>query len=288
MNGGVIKSSRSTRARLPAGRKAELVAYVSHAEQVTVAELAEHFQVSPDTVRRDLHELDRDGLLVRTHGGAVSIDASAAIEKKLDVRLQLNVEAKDRIGALAATLVTDDAVLMINAGTTTLMVVRHLSGRRGLTIATNNLRIPTEISTNAVRDFYLFGGSVRLTGQATVGPVSFPLPGGRQMQLRCDLAIVSVGAVSANGGYSTSNLPEAVMMEEMMQRASTVAVLADSSKFGEPLFAQIAELDRADYLITETAPPTELADALAAAGVEVLIASPHGASRAATAKAETA
>lgn len=277
MNGTVSdERGKSPRTRLPAGRKAELVAYVSRAEQVTVTELAERFQVSPDTVRRDLHQLDKSGLIVRTHGGAVSLDAIAATEKKLDVRLQINVRAKDRIGALAATLVKDDSVLMINAGTTTLMLVRHLAGRQGLTIATNNLRIPTEISPKIVRDLYLFGGTVRLSGQATISPISFQLPGGRQLQPRCDLAIISVGAVSADGGFSTSNLAEAVMMEEMMQRSAKVAVLADSSKFGEPLFAQIAELGRADYLVTEAVPPPELMDALYHAGVELLVADEHG------------
>ncbi len=266
------QNSNSTQIRLPAGRKAKLVAYVAEAEQVTVAQLAERFDVSTDTVRRDLQQLHDEGLVVRTHGGAVSVTAIASTEKKLDVRMQIHTDAKDRIGALAATLIPDNSVVMINAGTTALAVVRHLGNHRNLTIATNNLRIPTEISPSILRDFYLFGGAVRLSGQSTVGPVSFQLGGGRDMQLRCDLAIVSVGAVSPGIGYSTSNLSEAVMMGEMMQRASRVVILADSSKFIDPLFAQIAELDRADYLVTEAEPPEELAEALHAAGVEVLVA----------------
>lgn len=268
----VVNRTTSGQVRLPAGRKAELLAYVAEAEQVTVAQLAERFEVSPDTVRRDLHQLHRDGLVVRTHGGAVSVDAIGAAEKRLDVRLQLHTDEKERIGALAATLVSSNSVLMLNAGTTTLSVVHHLSERRDLTIATNNLRIATEISPKIVRDLYLFGGSVRLGGQATVGPVSLQLPGGRDLQLRCDLALISVGAVSAKGGYSTSNLSEAVMMGEMMERAARVAILADSSKFTEPLFAQIAELERAHYLVTDAAPPPDLADALEYAGVEILVA----------------
>jgi DeoR family fructose operon transcriptional repressor len=273
----VAKQSTSTQTRLPAGRKANLVAYVSEAEQVTVAQLAERFDVSTDTVRRDLQQLHDEGLVVRTHGGAVSVAAIASTEKKLDVRMQIHTDAKDRIGALAATLIADNSVVMINAGTTALAVVRHLNNHRDLTIATNNLRIPTEISPKILRDFYLFGGAVRLGGQSTVGPVSFQLGGGRDMQLRCDIAIVSVGAVSAGVGYSTSNLSEAVMMGEMMQRATRVVILADSSKFSDPLFAQIAELDRADFLVTEAEPPEDLAEALRQAEVQVLVASAPGA-----------
>lgn len=237
-----------------------------------MAELAEHFGVSPDTVRRDLHQLHNEGRVVRTHGGAVSVDAVAGAEKMLDVRLQLHADEKDRIGALAATLVSSNSVLMLNAGTTTLSVVRHLTKHRDLTIATNNLRIAMEVSPKVVREVYLFGGSVRLVGQATVGPVRIPSPSGRGLELRCDLALISVGAVSARGGYSTSNLAESVMMGDMMERASRVVILADSSKFTEPLFAQIAELDRADYLVTDAEPPAELSEALEQAGVEILVA----------------
>jgi len=268
----VVTRTTPAPTRLPAGRKAELVSYLSEAEQVTVNQLAERFDVSRDTVRRDLHQLHKEGLVVRTHGGAVSVNAVAAAEKKLDVRMRQHPTEKDQIGALAATLVSDNSVLMLNAGTTTLSVVRHLSERRDLTIATNNLRIAAEISPNTVRDIYVFGGSVRLGGQATIGPVSLQFPGGRDLQLRCDLALISVGAVSARDGYSTSNLAEAIMMGEMMERAAKVAILADSSKFTQPLFAQIAELDHADYLVTDAKPPADLAHALKQAHVDVLIA----------------
>lgn len=258
--------------RLPAGRKAELAAYVDESKQVTVAQLADYFDVSADTVRRDLQELHDEGLVIRTHGGAVSVRAAGAPEKRLDDRLKLHADAKDRIGALAATLVADDSVLMLNAGTTTLAAVRHLRNHRNLTVATNNLRIPTEIQPEVLRDFYMFGGAVRLRSQATVGAVTFQVHGSRDLQLQCDLAIVSVGAVSTEVGYSTSNVSEAVMMGEMMDRATRVAVLADSSKFGKPLFAQIAELGRATYLVTDKEPSPDLKGALDAAGVEIMVA----------------
>ncbi|MCI2956265.1 DeoR/GlpR family DNA-binding transcription regulator [Agromyces atrinae] len=256
---------------LPAGRRSDLAEYVTANGQMTVADLAERYGVSIDTIRRDLDRLDSDGVLVRTHGGAVSGATGPRPDRDLDVRLRLQTAEKEQIAELAAGLVPDGSVIMLNAGTTTLATARHLRNHRDLTIATNNLRIPAEISAKAFRDLYVFGGSVRSITQATTGPVVLRASaGGHDVDLQCDLAIIGVGAVSATSGYSTSNLGDASMMAEMMNRSQQVAVVADSSKFDRRLFAQVAELGRADYFVTNERPPAELEAALRAAEVELL------------------
>lgn len=256
---------------LPASRKAAIVALVADAGQVTVQALAERLQVSADTIRRDLDHLDGEGLVMRTRGGAVDPTRMPRMDPGLNTRIQVHPDAKEQIGATAASLVTDGDVLIINAGTTALAVARHLREHRGLTIATNNLRLATEISPKCFRDLYLFGGDVRHAAQATIGPVAFPVSlGGRDMDIRCDLALVTVGGVSTDGGYSTSNLAEAAMMREMLGVAGKVAILADSSKLGRRLFAQITPLDAVDYFITDKEPPADLAAALRKGRVEVL------------------
>jgi DeoR/GlpR family transcriptional regulator of sugar metabolism len=256
--------------RLPAGRKAELAAYVAEVGEVTVGRLAERFDVSADTIRRDLDQLDSDGVLIRTHGGAISLSAAPRPDTGLDVRARMQASAKDAIGALAASLIPDGASLLINAGTTTLALTRHLRDHRDLTIATNSLAIPAEIAPKIFRDLYVFGGVARLSAQATVGPVTFPVMPGGDADIHCDFALISVGAVSRDRGFSTSNAGEAAMMSEMMERADEIIVLTDSTKFGRRLFAQVAELGRADRLVTDAAPPADLAEALETAGVEVL------------------
>jgi DeoR family fructose operon transcriptional repressor len=259
----------SPKRRLPAGRKADLAAFVEQVGEVTVGGLAEHFRVSIDTIRRDLDQLDREGVVVRTHGGAVSAEAQLK-DRALDVRLRMQTEEKEKIARLAAGLIDDGAVVMLNAGTTTLALARALRNHRDLTIATNNLRIPAEISPSVFRDLYVFGGAVRAITQATTGPVTFTMtPGGPEVDIRCDLALIAVGAIDA-AGFSTSNMGDANMMAEMIQRAERTAILADSSKVGRRLFAQVATLDRADYLVTDAAPDPEFAVALAQAEVEVV------------------
>jgi DeoR family fructose operon transcriptional repressor len=255
---------------LPAGRKAQLAAYVAETGQVTVSALAERFGVSIDTVRRDLDQLSADGVLVRTYGGAVSLSTVSRTDRAVDQRLNLQAREKETIAALAATLVEDGSIIMINGGTTTLALARNLRHHRDLTVATNNLLIPAALPPSAIRDIYVFGGAVRSLTLATVGPVSFRASGGSELDISCDLALVGVGAVSADGGYTTSNLAEAAMMREMISRATRVAILADSSKFGRRLFAQVSDLGSADYLVTDSIPPPDLRDALGESKVELI------------------
>jgi len=258
--------------RLPAGRQADLAAFVTEAGEVTVSMLAERYEVSTDTIRRDLDQLDADGILVRTHGGAISLAAVPRRDAGLNVRLHLQTDEKEQIGRLAASLVEDRSVLMINAGTTTLAVARHLRDHRELTIATNNLLLPSEISPEVFRDLYVFGGSVRSVTQATMGPVRFHVgPRGTELNIQADLALIAVGAISAGGGCSTSNLDEATMMADMISCASRVAILADSSKFDRQLFAQVTGFDRVDHLVTDTRPTGALADALRQHDVDVVV-----------------
>ncbi|WP_308121028.1 DeoR/GlpR family DNA-binding transcription regulator [Paractinoplanes bogorensis] len=255
---------------LPAGRKAQLAAYVAETGQVTVSALAERFGVSIDTVRRDLDQLSADGVLVRTYGGAVSRSTLNRTDRAVDQRLSIQEQEKEQIAELAAALVEDGSTIMLNGGTTTLAVARALSQHRELTVATNNLLAPSALPASAIRDIYVFGGAVRALTLATIGPVSFRANGGADLDISCDLALIGVGAVSPDAGYTTSNLAEAAMMQEMVSRATRVAILADSSKFGRRLFAQVSELSAADYLVTDSMPPRDLREALTEAGVEII------------------
>jgi DeoR family transcriptional regulator, fructose operon transcriptional repressor len=255
---------------LPAGRKARLAAYVAETGQVTVGALAERFGVSIDTIRRDLDQLSAEGVLVRTYGGAVSLSTVSRVDRAVDVRLNLQEAEKEKIATLALSLVEDGSTIMINGGTTTLALARKLHNHRDLTVATNNLLVPPALAPAAIRDLYVFGGAVRLTTQATIGPISLRVAGDTELDIRCDVAFIGVGAVSVDAGYSTSNLGEAAMMRAMMSRAARVAILADSSKFGRRLFAQVSELRSADFLITDTSPSPDLVDALAVNDVELI------------------
>ncbi|MGC3954935.1 MAG: DeoR/GlpR family DNA-binding transcription regulator [Propionicimonas sp.] len=254
---------------VPAGRRAQIAAYVQAAGPASVRTLAARFQVSRDTIRRDLDQLSAEGRVVRTHGGAIDIAANRRDAGPAPYEAMFS-PAKAEVGSLAASLVPDGGVIMVNAGATGVAMARGLQGKRDLTVVTNNLLVPPALPVGACRFVYVLGGEVRLTGQSTIGSVPRQLADS-SLDLRCDLALISIGGVTVERGYSTGDLAEAVMMHEMMARATKVAILADSSKFGRQLFANIAEIGEADYFVTNEPPPAELAKALASGGVEVLI-----------------
>jgi DeoR/GlpR family transcriptional regulator of sugar metabolism len=250
---------------LPAKRRAELVRHVRERGHATVAELAERFAVSMDTIRRDLDHLAERQLITRTHGGAMHTDELATADTPFDSRVAVHHQAKQAIGIAAAQLISNGETLIVNGGTTTLAVVRALAGKRDLTVVTNNLRLPPEVPQDAVRDLYVIGGSCRISSNVTIGPVTFADTEG----ISADTAVIGVGGISA-GGLSTSNLQEAQMMRQMIDAGTRVVVVADSSKFGRSAFVHICGLDRVSVLVTDAAPPDDLAVALKDAEVELV------------------
>jgi DeoR family transcriptional regulator, fructose operon transcriptional repressor len=255
---------------LPSRRRAELVRLARSRGQVTVAELADLFDVSLDTIRRDLDLLAERGLLARTHGGAVPIDALAMHDTPFAERLNAHKAAKTRIGQAAAVLIGDGETLIVNGGSTARAFAAELAGRRNLTVVTNNLSVPAVLGGEAVRDVYVLGGQYRAESQVTIGEVRFaPVSG-----ISVDTAVIGVGGITAHAGLSTTLLSEAVMIAAMIDAATRTIVVADASKFGHNAFAHIVPLTRVHVLVTDARPLPDLGAALAEAGVEVLVAPP--------------
>ena len=261
-------SETGLRDTLPARRRSELVRLARSRGQVTIAELMEMFDVSADTVRRDLDLLAERRLLTRTHGGAVATDDLVTRDAPLTERLTTRKAAKDRIAQAAVALVSDGETLIINGGSTTRAFAAGLGVRRNLTVVTNNLGIPPALSGEAVRDVYILGGQYRAEAQVTIGEVGF----GSVTGISADTAVIGVGGLSAAGGLSTTILAEAGIIAAMIAAARRTIVLADSSKCGHDSFAQIAPLARIDTLVTDAAPAVDLGRALEEAGVDLVIA----------------
>lgn len=255
---------------LPAVRRDRIVGYVDSMRQASIHEIADHVDVSLDTVRRDLAALHRAGMLTRTRGGAVANSVLNGRDRELRVRRELQEQEKARIAECAVGYIDDNSSLGLNGGTTTLAVARALSTRRNLIVATNSLSIPFEVSEQAVKHLYIIGGDVRFSSQVTLGHSTFAdevVPGIANF----DTVVIGVGGLTPEGA-SVSNLGEAAVTRQMVRRALRVVVVADSTKFNRRQFAMAATLDEIDYLVTDAAPPAQIREPIEAAGGTVVVA----------------
>ena len=252
-----------------ARRHQELLQLVEARGQVSVGELSQHFGVSDDTIRRDLLHLEGCKVLLRTHGGAVSTALMVHRETPFLTRVNAHSEGKARIGRAAAQLITDGETLIVNGGSTTFALAANLGSRRDLTLVTNNVAMLSALPPEAMQSAYLLGGHYRTNLASTVGPVE--LSSGT---VSVDTAVLGVSGISIANGISTTHLEEARMHARMIASARRTIVLVDASKFGHDTFAQIAPLSAVDTLVTDADPSSEFRQALNAANVELVVASP--------------
>jgi DeoR family glycerol-3-phosphate regulon repressor/DeoR family fructose operon transcriptional repressor len=253
---------------LPALRQNRLVQILQERGQATVNELVALFDVSRDTIRRDLDLLERRGLLVRSHGGAINNDRLVRLDTTLGLRMDEHVEVKRRIGQAAARLIRDGETLILNGGSTIYYFATALSDRRNLTIVTNNLRVAPAIPDGSVHAIHILGGAYWANFQVTIGTIGFaPVAG-----INVDTAVIGCTGVSASG-ISMTKLEEAAHTAGMIDVAKRTIVVADKSKFNITAFANVAPLDRVQHLVTDESPPPEMAAALDRAGVQVLVCS---------------
>jgi DeoR/GlpR family transcriptional regulator of sugar metabolism len=258
--------AESSPSALPALRQSRLVGLIQERGQVTVAELVALFDVSRDTIRRDLDYLEERGLLIRTHGGAIDNSHLVRVDTTLGLRMDAHVEAKRRIGQKAASLIRDSETLIVNGGSTTCYFAAALGERRNLAVVTNNLRVPPLLPESCVRSVHILGGLYWGVSQVTIGPIGFPSLAG----IHADSAVIGVTGLSP-AGLSMGRLEEATETAAMIDIAKRVIVVADSSKFNVDAFAAIAPFDRVHHLVTDATPPDAMLAALEKAEVQLTL-----------------
>ena len=252
-----------------AQRHQELLQLVETKGQISVDDLASHFGVSDDTIRRDLQTLERRRLLLRTHGGAVSTALLVHRATPFLTRATTHADAKTRIGRAAAQLISNGETLIVNGGSTTFAFAANLGPRRNLTIVTNNVAMLSVVPADSVQGVYVIGGQYNANLGSTVGPVSFS-----SLTVNVDTAVLGVSGITSVNGLSTTFLEEASMFAQMIAAARRTVVIADATKFGYNAFAQIAPLSAIDILVADSSPPADLNEALVRANVEVIVAFP--------------
>ncbi|GMA62447.1 DeoR/GlpR family DNA-binding transcription regulator [Alicyclobacillus fastidiosus] len=247
-------------------RKAHIVAYLNQHKRVTVADLAQIFSSSESTIRRDLQELEELGQLKRTHGGAIAAEI-AGFEPTYQEKNVQNSGAKERIGQLAAGMVKDGEIVLLDAGTTTIQIAKHISARN-VTVVTNSVAIAAELQSNPTVHVVMLGGELRQTTGALVGPFT------EQMLSQLHVDVLFLGANGIHpGGVTTPNAVEAATKRAMVTSAKRTIVVADATKVSQVSFVQVCPLNRIDGLITdEQIDDSPLVQALVDFGVRVTAA----------------
>ena len=257
-------------------RQQRIAELVSSQGRVSVNELAELFSITQETVRRDLATLEDSGQLRRVHGGAVATDRLTRSEQSLSERQTQRLAEKQRIAEAALTLIpnTPTASILLDSGRTTAALAERLASWSPanlgdeLLVITNSLPTAASLSTNSHLLLDIVGGRVRGLTSAVVGARATE----QLSALRPDIAFIGTNGIHVDFGLSTPDPVEAATKTAMVKAARQVVVLVDASKFGTETLVRFATLEDIDTVITTAAPDPELAAALAAAGVEVVVA----------------
>ncbi len=231
---------------------------------MSLAALANEVGTSSATLRRDLADLDEQGLLVRTHGGARALDARSEIP--VGLRNNQFHGAKLRIARRAVEMIPSGPhALALSGGTTTGEVARALRNRAGLTIVTNSLTIAMECAARPRLKVIITGGVVRQTSFEAVGSLSEYTFNA----INVATAVLGTDGISAGGGVTTHDETEARTNHAMVTNAQRVIVVADGSKVGKVTLAKMADLAEIDDFVTDSSADVDALELIAAAGVTV-------------------
>ena len=248
-------------------RRQEIIDLLRKQNRLTVKELTDLFKVTDVTIRRDFTELEKQGLLRRTYGGAI-IPESTATEFSLAQREIKCLEEKKKIGKLAAQIIKDGETLMIDGGTTTLQVAKNIKHKRNLIIVTNAVNLAMELQESNEMETILVGGTLRKKTFVLVGPLAEEALD----KFRADKVILGMSALSVKEGLFTANPLEAKLKKTMIRSGGELIAVADSSKIGKSAFVFIAPVSDISKLITDNKISPADIKTLEDQGVEVLIA----------------
>ena len=260
--------ARSAGARLLVEeRRRRILDLLAAHHRVTVNELASGFGVSTVTVRADLDALAEEGHLVRSHGGGLA-RIGPQRDLPLTVKETLHRAEKQRIGQAAAAIVREGETVILDSGTTTVEIARHLRTRHPgrFTIITNGLNVAAEVCEHPHLRLVVIGGLLRQVSHSMVGPQAEHMLAG----LRADRLFLGVDGLDPEVGLMTPDVLEAQLNALMIRVSREVTVVADSSKFSGRSLSVIGALDQVHRLITDTRADGAVVAGLRARGIEVV------------------
>ena len=233
---------------------------------VSIEALAQRFEVTPQTIRRDINALCDSAHLQRYHGGA---GLPSSVENlAYTARQVLCLEEKQRIARAAARQIPDQASLFINIGTTTEEVAKQLLDHNGLRIITNNLNVASILSGNPEFEVIVAGGLVRSRDRGIVGEAAIDMI----RQFLVDYAIIGISGIADDGTLLDFDYREVRVAQAIIANAREVFLVADHTKFGRKPLVRLGQMSQIDALFTDKPPPPDLARTMQQAEVSLYVA----------------
>lgn len=230
---------------LPIERKQMILELLSKQKTISTQELCKILFISQSTVRRDLIEMEKENLIIRSHGGAM-LPQDSTNEKSYTHRDTQNQLEKTKIADMASTFIEDGLSLFLDSSTTVKSIVPFLKEFKDLIIITNGLHNALELSEYKNHKTILIGGDLYPDSSSTVGTNAIS----SLSNYRVDLSIVSCRGLDEEGVYE-ANEPQAIIKQKMLQYSQKKLLLCDSSKFDNRFFYKLTDLDTFNYIITE-------------------------------------
>jgi len=258
---------RRTGARRASLREREIVDMLRlNGGSSRIQTLAARLGVSEETIRRNVKKLADDGLVRKVHGGVHLPDAE--IEPSFQQRMDRNPEAKRRIAARVAAIVKNGDSLFLDIGSTTAYIAQALRGHRDLFVVTNSVAVAHRLAARNNNRVFMAGGELRAHDGGVFGAEAIAFV--RRFQV--DYAICSATAINADRGFVLFDLQEAEFSREIMLRARTRIVAADSTKFGRGGPIVVCDPSMVDQLVTDAPPPADLCNAMETWSLEIIVA----------------
>lgn len=230
---------------LPQDRHSEIMKQLHETKTVKIAELCRSLNVTRETIRKDLYELEEKGLVRKVHGGAILNKAN--LETSYINRKSTNENEKRSIAKAAADIVENGDTIYIDYGTTALLFTREILSKKDLTIITNSLPIAHEVIDYSDFEVIIIGGSVRKNEKSLFGPLAY-----RGIEkLFVDKGFFGIGGVDIKAGFTNVNMGESEVSRLMFEHSQKNIVMADYSKFNTVSMNQVAPISKVDVLITD-------------------------------------
>ena len=247
-------------------RQAEIMALARVEGRVLVDQLAASFDVTTQTIRRDLNELSREGLLTRVHGGAVLATSVANLD--YTERRARALDAKRAIGERAATMIPEGCSVILNIGTTTDQVAHALRERRDLVVVTNNINVVNILAGSQKKEIILAGGMVRQSDGAIVGDEAVDFI----RKFKVDYAVVGCSSLDVDGSIMDFDMREVAVARAIVANARRTILVCDHHKFERSAPVRICTIADIDVIVTDRPPPAAFAQVCARHKVTVEVA----------------